>query len=169
MPVAPDEIKVDQEIHLQRLRPPQADLLANTICENIDFIGQWETWAYKVTKESLRQKLESQEELTSQGLYAGYGIYIQDKLCGFTNMYNREDDEALIGYWRIKAAEGLGVTTRAVRALTRTCFDSLGIKSLYFDILLGNTPSMKLAGRLGAKPIFQCDRSSIVRLALPKN
>lgn len=73
------------------------------------------------------------------------------------------DPELEFGWLFTEAAEGHGYATEATRAL-RTHFFAQGFESLVSCIHPGNTRSIALAERLGAKPDAQAPRSDATAL-----
>lgn len=75
-------------------------------------------------------------------------------VAGNVNLTRFSDDgrEAALGYWLVPTARGRGLASAAARALTSWGFDAMGLKRIELAILPENTPSHRVAERLGATP-----------------
>lgn len=62
---------------------------------------------------------------------------------------DRANDKADIGYWIGKDREGLGIVTRAARALTTAAFDGYGLHRVSIRAAVDNVRSRAVPERLG--------------------
>jgi len=68
------------------------------------------------------------------------------------------------------AAGGKGITTQAVRLLVNHAFDDLGLMAVFLNIMSTNTPSIRVAEKVGFRPAgrvrqaMTCDGESVDRL-----
>lgn len=56
-----------------------------------------------------------------------------------------------LSYWLVPEARGRGLATAVVRAMVDSVAGDAGLRSVVLDIEAGNTPSERLAERLGAE------------------
>ncbi|MBV9413741.1 MAG: GNAT family N-acetyltransferase [Solirubrobacterales bacterium] len=65
----------------------------------------------------------------------------------------RESDQPAgeLSYWLVPEARGRGLAYAAVREMLDSMAAATGVRSVVLDIEAGNTPSMRLAERLGAE------------------
>jgi len=86
------------------------------------------------------------------GTRAGFAVRGNDgEFLGFAALVDLDLDqrEAELGYMVAPAARGRGVASRAVELLTRWAFDALGLLRLELRIEAENTPSVRVAERVG--------------------
>lgn len=77
-----------------------------------------------------------------------------DSVVGNVNLGGFSDDatRAALGYWLVPCARGRGLATAAARTLTSWAFEAMGLEQIELAILPENTPSRRVAERLGATP-----------------
>ena len=81
----------------------------------------------------------------------------------------READQPAgeLSYWLVPQVRGRGLAYAAVRTMIRSVVPATGLRSVVLDIEAGNTPSIRLAERLGAErrspTRVQIDRSGTPR------
>jgi len=77
-----------------------------------------------------------------------------DDFLGMCGIHDRDagglaSGAAEVGYWLAPGARGAGVMTRALTLLCRWAFESLPLVRLWWWSLVGNTPSLAVAERVG--------------------
>jgi len=80
----------------------------------------------------------------------GNGIYVNGTLVGSAGLsWATEEMQGEIGYWLVADAQGQGLVTRAVRALTTYGFEEVGLHRMTIEAAVENTRSRAVAERLG--------------------
>lgn len=80
----------------------------------------------------------------------GNGIYVNGTLVGSAGLsWATEEMQGEIGYWLVADAQGQGLVTRAVRALTTYGFNVVGLHRMTIKAAVENTRSRAVAERLG--------------------
>jgi ribosomal-protein-serine acetyltransferase len=80
----------------------------------------------------------------------GNGIYVNGTLVGSAGFsWATEEMQGEIGYWLVADAQGQGLVTRAVRALTTYGFEEVGLHRMTIKAAVENTRSRAVAERLG--------------------
>jgi RimJ/RimL family protein N-acetyltransferase len=71
------------------------------------------------------------------------------ELLGSMGLHHLEDGLGAVGYWTVPAARGQGLTTQALRVLSRWVIEDLGATRLEALVMAGNTASVRVAERAG--------------------
>lgn len=80
----------------------------------------------------------------------GNGIYVNGTLVGSAGLsWATEEMQGEIGYWLAADAQGQGLVTRAVRALTTYGFEEVGLHRMTIKAAVENARSRAVAERLG--------------------
>jgi len=155
-------IRVDDELSLRLHEPCYADEVYNAVIANRDHIARWMPWlsesyslesSRQYAADSLRAFAERKSmtvTLLENGRVVGSGGWTDWKQ---VKMFDGrlEFASADIGYWLAVDAQGRGLMTRAVRALTTLGFETYGLHRLTIRAEEANVRSWSVAERLGYK------------------
>jgi [ribosomal protein S5]-alanine N-acetyltransferase len=123
--------------------------------------GEWDVcrftsvpWSYSLVEATAwvtrnREKRSRREVLALAIVEAG-----GDEVAGNVNLGRFSDDgsRAALGYWLVPGARGRGLASAAARTITNWGFEAMGLRQIELAILPENTPSRRVAERLGATP-----------------
>ncbi|MDP9796758.1 ribosomal-protein-serine acetyltransferase [Catenuloplanes nepalensis] len=131
----------------ERHAEPITDLMAR----NQARLALWQPWAaYRPTVESTRSYIRGGLDRFAEGreLYLMIEhVGVPVGACGM-----RRDPQTLIadvGYWLDAGAEGKGLVTRAVTALTEAAFTAYGMRRVEIRTMVGNKRARAVAERCG--------------------
>ena len=144
--------RVDEEIELRLSGEQFAEEATAVIRDNVEYLKEWLPWVrddYTVedTLEFVRRNLRqfaANEGFSTQIVYRG-------RFAGNIG-YNRFDwanRKTEIGYWIAPQYQGLGIVTRACRALAAHAFDVLKLNRVELYCGVGNAKSRRIPERLG--------------------
>ena len=136
-------------------RESDAAALSRTILDNFEHLRPWFPWAEDRPQQDEKSKLEfirkSRRE-SLRGKSIGFAIFDRDEahLLGAIGLNARIGSGAReIGYWLHKDHCKQGLTTEAAAALTRLCFERLGMRFMEIHCDPANRPSAAVARKLG--------------------
>ena len=123
--------------------------LADASREHIRPWLPWIAWTHSAgdVKKFLRAALRQFTE--GDGFHAG--VSVQGRLAGCIGLHpvNWQNQQVAIGYWLGREWEGHGLVTAGTRAVTRYCFDQLGLERVEIRAAVENARSRAVAERLG--------------------
>jgi ribosomal-protein-serine acetyltransferase len=106
-------------VQLRRPTPDDADELVALVRANLDHLSPWMPWAHPdYGREDVERWLSAGDDAF---------LIVHDGAVAGTIGFNRPEPmnrSASIGYWLAADAQGHGIVTEAVRALTRHAFDN---------------------------------------------
>ena len=152
-------MQVPYRIETERLvircwQPEDAAKLKAVIDANIEHLLPWMPWAAN-EPESLAEKvlrLRDFKAMFDRGEDNIYGIFDADdrEVLGGTGLHPRTGAEAReIGYWISAEHEGKGLISESSAALTRVCFEVLGLDRVEIHCDPRNERSAAVPERLG--------------------
>jgi ribosomal-protein-serine acetyltransferase len=145
-------IRVDDELSLSLLEERHADALFALTERNREHLQRWLPWVDAIvvtedTREFIRHSLE--QFAHGDGFQAG--IWLRGQLVGAIGFHriNRRNRYTEIGYWLDANAQGLGVMTRACRAMVTYAFTELALNRVEIRCATANARSCAIPERLG--------------------
>ncbi|BAU83069.1 ribosomal-protein-L7p-serine acetyltransferase [Streptomyces laurentii] len=145
-------IRLDDELVLRRFEDP-ADLpeLHRVIGESLDHLEPWISWSEVYSPDWTASFLSRRAERWGHDEYT-YAILLDGSIAGACQLHRHEQipgDAYEIGYWLHPAATGLGVATRATRALVEQAFRMPGVERVIVSHDVDNHASASVPTRLG--------------------
>ncbi|QNA89481.1 GNAT family N-acetyltransferase [Massilia sp. Dwa41.01b] len=129
-----------------------ADGLAALVCENAGHLGEYLPAVAELgSPDAARSHLQAAIARAAAGASFEWHLFLNDQLCGAIRLKNIDSDnrKAEIGYFLGSAFGGQGIATLAVRAVLGYSFASLDLNRLELRCAAANTPSIRVAERLG--------------------
>ncbi len=168
------EIKVDEELSLRLVEPRYAEEVYEAVNANREHIGRWLGWltdSYSLESSSVRaaqclKDFADRKQLAVTLIVDGQVVGASGWTCWNQETLHDgrlETSSADIGYWLIESAQGKGLVTRAVRALTTLAIETYDIRRVTIHAEPENEKSWKVAERLGytyegtLRDVFRCD------------
>jgi ribosomal-protein-serine acetyltransferase len=105
-------------------------------------LGDWQDWI-----KAIDDGWENDKEYFFQIIDTGTNQVVGGV---FLNHVLRQYQMANLGYWVRTSRTGSGIATEAARQVARYAFEQLGFQRLEIVVDIGNTPSLKIAQKLGA-------------------
>ncbi|MFB9234207.1 GNAT family N-acetyltransferase [Plantactinospora siamensis] len=145
-------LTVDESTRLVLAEPQHAPTVSALIERNQRRLARWQPWA------AWPPTVQSSLDYITTGLQnfgKGTEIYtlIEDARDGIVGSCGMRIDPLNltgdVGYWLDEAAEGRGLVTRSVRALTRAVFADRGLRRVQIRTMVDNRPARAVAERLG--------------------
>lgn len=146
----PDQLAVDTEVSLQRLRAEDAPATYELVAANRAFLGEYFDELSGYTPEVAERTHREIAREAEAGTIIPYKIMDLTRYVGYANLHALEGSKARLAYWQAEAAQGRGVVTRAAGALRDFGF-SLGLRTIDMYIRPHNDKSKAVAQRLGAQ------------------
>ena len=134
--------------------PSDAQLLADSVKENIEHLKPWMPWVYS-EPEALQVKIERLKRFRGEfdlGQDYVYGIFDKEenRLLGGTGLHTRVGKEQLeIGYWMHKDFINQGLVTESTAALVKVAFEIVHVHRLEIHCDPGNFASAAIPRKLG--------------------
>lgn len=142
---------VDDDVRLTLAEPRHAEPITELMTRNRKRLAAWQPWAlYTPSVESTRSYIRACLDRFAADTETYLMISYRDVPVGACGM--RRDPQTLIGdigYWLDEAAEGRGIVTRAVGALTEAGFATHGLRRLEIRTMTGNVRARAVAERCG--------------------
>jgi ribosomal-protein-serine acetyltransferase len=145
-------LHVDDTLRLTLAEPRHAEQVTELIVRNQDRLARWLPWARQpATVDTTRGYIRSNLTAFAAGT-AAYLLIEHDPdgivgACGIRlDPAQRTGD---LGYWLDAQAEGKGIVTRCVAALTRAGFEQYGLRRIEIRAVVGNERSRRVAQRCG--------------------
>lgn len=134
--------------------PSDAQLLADSIAENVEHLKPWMPWAHNEPEpfETKVERVKRFRGLFDMGEDYIYGIFDPEetRLLGGTGLHTRVGDEQLeIGYWIHKDYINRGLVTESTAALVKVAFEVLLVHRLEIHCDPGNLASASIPSKLG--------------------
>ncbi len=142
-------LDLDDGIELRSWSLDDAPEIFAIVDANRDHLRAWFPWVDRTAGpvqiaefiETSRRRDDARE---------GNGIYVNGTLVGSAGLsWATEEMQGEIGYWLVADAQGQGLVTRAVRALTTYGFNVVGLHRMTIKAAVENTRSRAVAERLG--------------------
>lgn len=143
--------QVDDEIELRLLHSRYIKDLVELVHRQKDYLGKWLPWVATCDEQSYQDYIQFALTKYADGTGLPTNILYQGALVGAVslNQIYPELKKAEIGYWLSQDHQGLGIMTRAVRAIMDIAKDDYGIAVVDIKAAEHNLPSRKVAERLG--------------------
>ncbi len=148
----PEQIRVDDEILLQRSFDTPAEVVHELVHQNLEHLGRFLAWArpdYDV--EGVRAFQQAGRERWNESGEHGYSIFYRDEYAGAIGMrgFDSPVGAASIGYWLSAHLQGNGIMTRSVSALIRLGFETYDLNQVIIRAAPANGRSRAIPERLG--------------------
>lgn len=145
-------LRVDADLALALLERGDVPELAALVEAEREHLRPWMPWAADLAEGATRGFVEGRA-LPAIAAADGFetGIWWRDRLvgaCGLHTLY-REPRRGSLGYWLAADAQGHGIATRAMHAVTAKAFDDLGFERVDLRADVANERSRAVAERLG--------------------
>lgn len=135
-------------VEVRYLEPDDAEEIFEVIDVNRDRLRQWMPWV-ETTVEPVDTRAFIERDRAADGMDA-LGMYVEGRYVGGIGLRpDAAHGDAEIGYWIGAAHEGLGLVTRASRALIDHAFDVLGMHRVTIRVAPDNGRSRAIVERLG--------------------
>jgi len=134
--------------------PSDAQLLADSVAENIDHLKPWMPWAHfePTPMEERVNRLKRFRGMFDLGQDYIYGIFNPEetKLIGGTGLHTRLGDSELeIGYWIHKDHINQGLVTESTAALIKVAFEIIHVHRIEIHCDPANLASAAIPKKLG--------------------
>ena len=149
---APARIDLDEDLHLRRFVPDDAQALHDAIVASFAELHPWMPWCKDpVEIAEQREFLERTEKAWESAEAFGYALCnAAGELLATISLMDRVGPGALeIGYWRRSDASGRGLITRATKALTEVGLSLPGVERIEIHCDAANLRSAAVPQRLG--------------------
>ena len=145
-------IVVSNEILLDRIQIDDAETIFNAIAQHRTHLREWLPFVDYTNEvkdsEAFIQKVISHREETRNEVYT---IWFKGKFAGLIDFHNtdRVNEKTEIGYWLIGDCTGHGIIHQSCKVLIDLAFEKMGMNRITIRCATGNSPSEKVARRLG--------------------
>lgn len=139
-----------EDVTLRRWRSADVPELHRVVQESLDHLAPWMPWVsggYSVTDAA--DFIAGAEDEWARGVAFHYAITVGGEVAGAASLMARIGPGGLeIGYWLHPARVGLGLASKAARALTEAAFEA-GADRVEIVTDVANTRSAAVPRRLG--------------------
>lgn len=139
----------DGDIKLVKIAPTfeNAWKIYDVIDSSRDFLRQWLTWVDTTTSPEVAfDHIKKSAEATN----GNYHIIYDGNIVGAIGFdWSEKNNRAEVGYWLSQNYNGRGIMTRALRALEKFGFETLGLNRIEILVDAENTKSRAVAMRTG--------------------
>lgn len=143
--------QIDDEIGLTLIHHSHTKEIVEIVSSQKDYLGEYLPWVATCDEKSYQEfvKMDLHQYADNQTLDTN--IIYQGKIVGAVSLNNiyHHLKKADIGYWLSQEYQGRGIITRAVRGIMTIARDYYGVEVLEIKANEHNTPSRKVAERLG--------------------
>lgn len=156
-PIPLPEILETARLRLRLWSPRDSAALHEALAESVEHLSRWIPWATDEapTPDAVARLLErwvAQRGRAENVIYAA--VDEEARLVGGFGVYARVGAGALeLGYWLRASAAGRGYATEATGRLADAAFQLPGVAHLEIHTDAANTPSRRVAEKLGFEPI----------------
>ena len=152
LPLPRFALRVDEELELALLERDDARPLAELVDANRAHLRPWMPWAHDTSPRATLGFIE-QRALPAIAAADGFelGVWWRGRLVGACGMHSvgGPPKRGSLGYWLAADAQGHGLVTRAMRALTAKAFADHGCDRVDLRADVANARSRAVAERLG--------------------
>jgi ribosomal-protein-serine acetyltransferase len=136
---------------LRLLDESDAGQLHAVIDANRDYLARWLTWAAGQTPEETLAFIQCTREQLADNDGFQMTIVNDDEIVGVVGFVgvSWQHRSTTIGYWLAESAQGHGVMTHAVQALTNHAFETWRLNRVEIRASIENTRSRAIPERLG--------------------
>ena len=147
---APAEPLEDGVVILRAWRSEDVDAIV-AACSDAETAAWIHALPQPYTRADAEAYLAAVAAAAAAGRGAGFAIVVGDAVAGSIELRVVDSDHAVgeIGYWAAPAVRGLGLTTRALRLLSRWAIRDLGAQRLQIRADVENVPSRRVAENAG--------------------
>ncbi|MGW1895821.1 GNAT family N-acetyltransferase [Streptomyces sp. NPDC002004] len=156
----------DDGAELRPLEPWHAEEFLAHLDRGREFIGQYIAFGSGITDvASARALLQSYADKRAADGGSLHGVWLDGKLVGglLFRIFDAAFGTCELGCWLEPAAAGRGLVTRGARVLIDWAVHERGMHRVEWIASSANTPSLKVAGRLGMT------RDGVLRESYPHN
>lgn len=145
-------MRIDEHLEIRQRQPEDAEELFALTEANRLYLKQWLPWLDHCTcPDDTRRNILASLAEADRGVSLALCIWHDGRIVGVTgfNSIDKMNRIGHIGYWLSEEYSGLGIMTRAVRALTDHGFATLGLNRITIAAAVENRKSRAVAERLG--------------------
>ena len=143
---------IGDDAELRLLEERHTEELFALVEKNRAYLREWLPWldAMQILEHE-RAFIRTCQEKFASGEGLATGIWYLGKIVGVIgfNAISHTHRRASVGYWVSEELQGLGLVTRACRALLSYAFDELRLNRVEIFVATGNTRSHAIPQRLG--------------------
>lgn len=148
----PDTIDLGSGAHLERSRDDHLDAVFAAIDRSRDNLRRWMPWVDQAKRPAdITPHWTECQERCQRGELVDYVVVLNGTICGRVDIHDISiwSETGSFGYWLAADAQGLGLMTRAVTALTTLAYLDLELNRLQISMATGNERSRRVAERVG--------------------
>ena len=150
---------ISRDLCIRPFRKSDAGLFVAAALESVSTVGAWMTWCRDgFALGDAEAWFNACDRNLASGTAYDLGTFAIDgtKLLGgiAINQINRRQNFGNIGYWVRQTCQREGIATRAAQAIAEYGFGQLKLTRLEFVAPETNTPSRRVAEKVGA--VFEC-------------
>ncbi|WP_261844859.1 GNAT family N-acetyltransferase [Aliamphritea ceti] len=145
-------LKVDDEIQLELVAAEMAPVFQRLVTDNYEPLARWMQWPrYCKTVDDFSHFIARERQNYRDGSRMSLAIVYRGLIVGTAsfNVIDREVQRTDIGYWLIPDYQGLGIVTRACKAMLNYAFEQLDVSKVQITVAEDNLPSRAVCERLG--------------------
>ncbi len=151
----PLPLLTDGIVALRPLRAEDATCMYEAVCESLDDLQPWMSWAHDdYQKREAQEWIELAQRRWAEGTYFGFAVTHagSDMFLGVCSLSHIHPLYRFcnLGYWIRSSQRGRGFAGRAALLAARYAFEQLGLIRAEIVIAVGNRASQRVAEKIGA-------------------
>jgi ribosomal-protein-serine acetyltransferase len=150
-PAHQPEFDLGDGIWLRAVNEEDADELYAVVAQSRDYLSRWMPWAAGQTLDGTLEFIRQARKQAADNLGFQRAMTDQGRIVGTIGFHRVDWEHRLtsIGYWIARDAQGRGIVTRSVRALTNHAFDAWLLNRVEIRAGVENVRSRAVPERLG--------------------
>jgi ribosomal-protein-serine acetyltransferase len=147
-------IEIDEKLRLELIEEKHADHLFNLINISRPYLKQWLPWVdFTITVDNTKDYIVSSLKRHSENNGFDCAIIFNNEVAGIIGLRSIDNTNKItsIGYWLGENFQGRGIMTKACKALTDYCFDTLNLNRVVINCSTENLKSQAIPKRLNFK------------------
>jgi len=144
-------IKIDETLQLELIAENHAETIFNIVNNCRPYLKKWLPWVdFTVSVDNTMNFIKSSLKRHSENNGFGFVIIFNNDVVGVIGLpaVDHANKTTSIGYWLGEKFQGHGIMTKACKALTEYCFDSLELNRVVINCATENFDSQAIPERL---------------------
>ena len=136
--------------------PEHVESLFGAVSESVTELARYETWCHPgYTREEAEDYVDWWRKMWAEEKAFYFAVHERTSgtflgSCGLSDLV-REHRRAGLGFWIRSSRTGEGFATDAARVVANLGLEDLGLTRIEVEVAVGNTPSRRVAEKLGCR------------------
>ncbi len=158
--MSPSSALTGRRFHLRPLEPDDFEAWREVRTRSKKWLTKWEPQQLSdqpdvvLDRRAFAARCTARNRERQNGAGYGFGVFVGGRFAGEMNLTSVQRgpfQNAYVGYWIDEALAGHGYVPEAAVLIFRFAFESLGLHRLQISVIPRNTPSRRVAEKLGLR------------------